>query len=223
MERCLHHLRANVCITRPTGSPALETCGMMEGVNRLGASTSPYLLQHADNPVHWWEWEPAAFEEARRRDVPVLLQRRVRRLPLVPRDGARVVRGRRHRGVPQRALREHQGRPRGAARRGRGLHAGHHGDDRARRLADDRRARPRRQPVLRRHLLSRPAAARSAVVPAGAGGAGRRLEHQGRRCAPGGREAARAPDSPADQRGRRVGCGPVDRRAARAGGGDAGG
>ncbi|MEP6632096.1 MAG: thioredoxin domain-containing protein [Lapillicoccus sp.] len=41
--------------------------------NRLGAATSPYLLQHADNPVDWWEWQPAAFEEARRRDVPVLL------------------------------------------------------------------------------------------------------------------------------------------------------
>ena len=65
-------------------------------------------------------------------------ERRVRRLPLVPRDGARVVRGRGHRGVPQRALRQHQGRPRGAARRRRDLHAGDDGDDRARRLADDR-------------------------------------------------------------------------------------
>jgi len=42
-------------------------------VNRLKHATSPYLLQHADNPVHWWEWEPEAFEEARRRNVPVLL------------------------------------------------------------------------------------------------------------------------------------------------------
>ncbi|MGW0602856.1 thioredoxin domain-containing protein [Streptomyces sp. NPDC002640] len=42
-------------------------------MNRLADATSPYLLQHADNPVDWWEWEPAAFEEARRRDVPVLL------------------------------------------------------------------------------------------------------------------------------------------------------
>ncbi|HET9422096.1 MAG TPA: thioredoxin domain-containing protein [Nocardioides sp.] len=42
-------------------------------VNRLRDATSPYLLQHADNPVDWWEWEPAAFEEARARDVPVLL------------------------------------------------------------------------------------------------------------------------------------------------------
>ncbi len=41
--------------------------------NRLAAATSPYLLQHADNPVDWWEWEPAAFAEARLRDVPVLL------------------------------------------------------------------------------------------------------------------------------------------------------
>ncbi len=41
--------------------------------NRLAESTSPYLLQHQDNPVEWWEWGPAAFAEARRRDVPVLL------------------------------------------------------------------------------------------------------------------------------------------------------
>ncbi|WP_406838670.1 thioredoxin domain-containing protein [Streptomyces sp. AHU1] len=41
--------------------------------NRLAHATSPYLLQHADNPVDWWQWEPAAFEEARRRDVPVFL------------------------------------------------------------------------------------------------------------------------------------------------------
>ncbi|HEU0102841.1 MAG TPA: thioredoxin domain-containing protein [Mycobacteriales bacterium] len=41
--------------------------------NRLAASTSPYLLQHRDNPVDWWEWGPEAFAEARRRDLPVLL------------------------------------------------------------------------------------------------------------------------------------------------------
>ncbi|WSB86347.1 thioredoxin domain-containing protein [Streptomyces cellulosae] len=41
--------------------------------NRLAQATSPYLLQHADNPVEWWPWSPEAFEEARRRDVPVLL------------------------------------------------------------------------------------------------------------------------------------------------------
>ena len=41
--------------------------------NRLKDATSPYLLQHADNPVDWWPWSDEAFEEARRRDVPVLL------------------------------------------------------------------------------------------------------------------------------------------------------
>ena len=41
--------------------------------NRLAQSTSPYLLQHADNPVDWWEWGVDAFAEARRRDVPILL------------------------------------------------------------------------------------------------------------------------------------------------------
>ncbi|MFG2511740.1 thioredoxin domain-containing protein [Streptomyces sp. NPDC048584] len=42
-------------------------------MNRLAGAMSPYLLQHADNPVDWWEWGPEAFAEARRRDVPVLL------------------------------------------------------------------------------------------------------------------------------------------------------
>jgi len=42
-------------------------------VNRLADATSPYLLQHKDNPVDWWPWEPEAFAEARRRDVPVMI------------------------------------------------------------------------------------------------------------------------------------------------------
>jgi uncharacterized protein YyaL (SSP411 family) len=41
--------------------------------NRLEHATSPYLLQHKDNPVDWWPWSEEAFAEARRRDVPVLL------------------------------------------------------------------------------------------------------------------------------------------------------
>src|SRR5215467_2178413 len=40
---------------------------------RLRNATSPYLLQHAGNPVDWWQWGDEAFAEARRRDVPVLL------------------------------------------------------------------------------------------------------------------------------------------------------
>ncbi len=42
-------------------------------MNRLGGATSPYLLQHADNPVDWWQWGEEAFAEARRRDVPLLI------------------------------------------------------------------------------------------------------------------------------------------------------
>src|ERR1700716_3529513 len=41
--------------------------------NRLADATSPYLQQHKDNPVDWWQWGDEAFAEARRRDVPVLL------------------------------------------------------------------------------------------------------------------------------------------------------
>ncbi|MFF5495111.1 thioredoxin domain-containing protein [Streptomyces aquilus] len=41
--------------------------------NRLAQETSPYLLQHADNPVDWWPWSGEAFEEARKSGKPVLL------------------------------------------------------------------------------------------------------------------------------------------------------
>ena len=53
--------------------PPVEPGKAGDVTNRLANSTSPYLLQHADNPVDWWEWGPEAFAEARRRDVPVLL------------------------------------------------------------------------------------------------------------------------------------------------------
>ena len=41
--------------------------------NALGQETSPYLLQHKDNPVHWQAWGTVAFEAARRENKPVLL------------------------------------------------------------------------------------------------------------------------------------------------------
>jgi uncharacterized protein len=41
--------------------------------NRLAAESSPYLRQHADNPVDWWPWSAEAFAEAKRRDVPVFV------------------------------------------------------------------------------------------------------------------------------------------------------
>ena len=45
----------------------------MTGHNRLVSATSPYLLQHADNPVHWWPWSDEAFATAAERQVPVFL------------------------------------------------------------------------------------------------------------------------------------------------------
>jgi uncharacterized protein YyaL (SSP411 family) len=42
-------------------------------VNRLAAETSPYLLQHADNPVDWYPWGEEAFTKARAEDRPILL------------------------------------------------------------------------------------------------------------------------------------------------------
>ncbi|MEE8427763.1 MAG: DUF255 domain-containing protein, partial [Woeseiaceae bacterium] len=41
--------------------------------NRLGKETSPYLLQHADNPVDWFSWCDEAFALARSERKPVLL------------------------------------------------------------------------------------------------------------------------------------------------------
>jgi uncharacterized protein YyaL (SSP411 family) len=41
--------------------------------NRLADETSPYLLQHRDNPVDWYPWGPEALERARSEDLPILL------------------------------------------------------------------------------------------------------------------------------------------------------
>ena len=125
--------------------------------NRLADSTSPYLLQHRDNPVDWWPWGPEAFAEARRRDVPILLS--------VGYAACHWCHVMAHESFEDEATAatlneyfvEHQGRPRGAPRRGRGLHGGHPGAHRERRLADDLLPRPRRPGLLRGHLLPAPA------------------------------------------------------------------
>ena len=61
-------------MTRPAGvssrARALDDGNMAD---RLAHATSPYLLQHAGNPVDWWPWSEAAFRAAAERDVPVLL------------------------------------------------------------------------------------------------------------------------------------------------------
>jgi uncharacterized protein YyaL (SSP411 family) len=46
---------------------------MSSSANRLGQETSPYLLQHKDNPVHWQAWGPDALARARAEQKPILL------------------------------------------------------------------------------------------------------------------------------------------------------
>ena len=46
---------------------------MSPAANTLADATSPYLRQHADNPVHWQQWTDEALAEAAARDVPILL------------------------------------------------------------------------------------------------------------------------------------------------------
>ena len=68
-----------------TDAPVEERAGEE---NRLGRETSPYLLQHQENPVNWWAWGPQALAEAKRVGKAHPALGRLRRLPLVPRDGA---------------------------------------------------------------------------------------------------------------------------------------
>src|SRR5919198_1097169 len=55
------------------GDDLLSWVASGDMANRLANETSPYLLQHKDNPVDWWPWGPEALEEARRREVPLLV------------------------------------------------------------------------------------------------------------------------------------------------------
>ncbi len=54
-------------------SPIFSDSEGYSDINRLKGSSSPYLLQHADNPVHWLPWGDEAFAEARRLDRPILV------------------------------------------------------------------------------------------------------------------------------------------------------
>ncbi len=161
VPRCGYPPEVRLAPYRPAIVPAREAPLMP---NRLATQSSPYLLQHADNPVDWYPWADEAFERARTRGQADLPERRLLGVSLVPRDGARELRGRGHGGADERALREHQGRPRGAPRRRRHLHGGRAGAHGPGRLADERVPHARRGAVLRRHLLPTHEPLRHAVV-----------------------------------------------------------
>ena len=130
------------------GAAAASAASVTHVPNRLASATSPYLLQHADNPVDWWEWGPDAFEEARRRGVPVLLSVGYSACHWCHVMAHESFEDEATAALPQRPLRQRQGRPRGAPGRRRRLHAGDHRDDRAGRLADDRRPDPDGDPFF---------------------------------------------------------------------------
>src|SRR5512135_221781 len=58
----------------PLDSSTTETAPMtVSAANRLIGETSPYLLQHAHNPVDWYPWAPEAFEKAKAENKPIFL------------------------------------------------------------------------------------------------------------------------------------------------------
>ena len=134
--------------------------------NRLARETSPYLQQHAANPVDWYPWGQEAFDARPRERQARAAVDRLFGLPLVPRHGARILRGRRHRVAHERAVREHQGRSRRAARHRQDLPVRAPGAHAARRrlAAHDVPDARRPEAVLRRHLFSRQGALRHAGV-----------------------------------------------------------
>ena len=70
--RCRFLLAAGILV----GICAMSSCeepSSGKGQNRLAGESSPYLLQHADNPVDWYPWTAEAFEKAKREDKPILL------------------------------------------------------------------------------------------------------------------------------------------------------
>ncbi|MDH7500833.1 MAG: DUF255 domain-containing protein, partial [candidate division NC10 bacterium] len=54
-------------------SPEKQTDRARRPLNRLRFEKSPYLLQHASNPVDWYPWGPEAFERARSENRPIFL------------------------------------------------------------------------------------------------------------------------------------------------------
>lgn len=73
MMRNVSFLAILLLITCCNGQSDRDMNGIPEGKNRLYNATSPYLLQHADNPVDWYPWGEEALQRAKTEDKPILL------------------------------------------------------------------------------------------------------------------------------------------------------
>ena len=85
--------------------------------NRLGQETSPYLLQHQHNPVHWQAWSAETLALAKRSGRPVLLSVGYAACHWCHVMAHEIFRERRNRGADERIFRQCESGPRRATRR----------------------------------------------------------------------------------------------------------
>src|SRR3954468_8434196 len=175
--------------------------------NRLAASTSPYLLQHQDNPVDWWEWGPEAFTEASGSDRPILLSVGYAACHWCHvmahesfEDAATAAYMNEH-FVNIKVDREERPDVDAVYMQATTARTGPGGWPRPG-LPHAVPPRARGRAVLRRNVLPEPAASGAAGVPAGARGALRRLDQPARGGRPGRRGRVRAPPDRGGARGR---------------------
>ena len=199
------------------GSIAMQGKATGAPRNRLADETSPYLAQHAANPVDWYPWGEAAIGRARELDRPILLSIGYSACHWCHVMAHESFEDEATAAVDEPALRQREGGSRGAARPRQGLPARAPGADAARRrlAAHDVPRAGRPHAVLWRHLFSGHAALRHAGVR-GPHRARRRLLPRGARgCRLAERRPARRIRGPRAAGGR---CGSGDHsRAARPG------
>ena len=109
-------------------------------MNQLGREKSPYLLQHAQNPVEWFPWGEEAFAKARKENKPIFLSIGYSTCHWCHVMAHESFENPRTAEIMNARFREHQSRSRRTARRRSRLHDFRAGNDRRRRLADERLA-----------------------------------------------------------------------------------
>ena len=143
----------------------------VEHTNRLIHEKSPYLLQHAHNPVDWYPWGEEAFAKARRENKPIFLSIGYSTCHWCHVMAHESFENEEVAAIMNARLRQHQSRSRRAAGCRSRLHDLRAGDDRRRRLADERLAHAGSEAVCRRHLFSAGGSLRAAGLSASAANA----------------------------------------------------